>query len=343
MDKIKIETLNVENAPAIHGLTFRRYRGPEDHPAMIDLYNTIYEYSNIPERETPEEFDVYFSSLRNCNPYEDMVMVEVNGALIATGRTWWAEEADIGYYIYEVFNHTHPDWLESGVMEAVKGWLEKRARQIAVNHPPTAEKFFETWLPEKATVKMNMLKTSGFTEERFFFEMKRDLNQPIPEAVMPEGLEVRPVMPEHYRLIWEAADEAFRDHWGHVESTEEDYQRFLKRTEEMEDMNPDLWMVAWEGDQVAGMVLNKIFAKENALMGTNFGWTDPICVRRPWRKRGLATALILKSLELLKELGMDSAMLDVDVINPSGALQLYEKCGYESTQKVITLRKNFNH
>ncbi len=343
MEKITIETLNVENAPAIHGLTFRRYRGTEDHPAMIELFNIIYESIDLPARETPEEFDLWFSNLRNCNPYEDVILAEVNGKLVASGRAWWAEEADSGYYIYEIDNRTHPDWLQSGVMETVQGWLEKRARQIALSHPAEAEKLFEIWASETEPVKLNLLQNRGYFEERFFFDMHRDLNQPIPEAVMPEGLEVRPVKPEHFRQIWEASNEAFRDHWGHIEGTEEDYQRFLKKVEEMDALNPELWMVGWAGDQVAGMVLNKIFAKENAIMGTKIGWTDPISVRRPWRKRGLATALILKSLKLLKEHGMDTAALGVDTINPSGALQLYEKCGYKSTQKWITFRKNLNH
>jgi GNAT superfamily N-acetyltransferase len=342
MEKIKIEALNVENAPAIHGLTFRRYRGTEDHPALIALYNAIYEYANIPERETPEEFDIRYANLRNCNLFEDMILAEANGEVVASGRVWWAKETDSGAYIYEVANNTHPDWGQSGVLEAIQGWLEKRAHQIAAIHPAEAEKYFETWVSESEPVKLEMLRAGEYFEERYFFDMQRDLNQPIPEAVMPEGLEVRPVKPEHYRLIWDASDEAFRDHWGHIESTEEDYQRFLKRVEGMDALNPDLWMVGWEGDQVAGMVLNKIFAKENAIMGTKIGWTDPISVRRPWRKRGLATALILKSLKLLKEHGMDTAALGVDTINPSGALHLYEKCGYKSTQKWITYRKNFN-
>lgn len=342
MEKIKSETLSLENAPAIHGLTFRNYQGKSDHPAMIALFNTIYKDIDLPERETPEEFDLRYANLRNCDPYKDIIIAEVNGEMIASGRTWWAEEADSNYYIYEVVNLVHPDWLQSGVMEALQDWLEERSREIAKSHPAEAEKYFETWLAETEPVKTAMINDRDYFEERFFFDMKRDLNAPIPEAEMPAGLEVRPVKPEHYRPIWEAMNEAFRDHWGHVEGTEDDYQRFVKRIEELEAHNPDLWMVGWEGDQVAGMVLNIIFAKENELMGTKLGWTDPICVRRPWRKRGLATALILKSLVLLKGLGMDTAGLGVDTVNPSGALQLYEKCGYEATQKWTTYRKNFN-
>jgi len=39
------------------------------------------------------------------------------------------------------------------------------------------------------------------------------------------------------------------------------------------------------------------------------GWTDPIGVRRRWRKQGLARALIARSLRLLREQGMTEAGL----------------------------------
>ncbi len=39
---------------------------------------------------------------------------------------------------------------------------------------------------------------------------------------MPEGLEIRTVQPDQFRQVWEADQEAFRDHWGYVEGTEKD-------------------------------------------------------------------------------------------------------------------------
>ncbi len=69
------------------------------------------------------------------------------------------------------------------------------------------------------------------------------------------------------------------------------------------------------------------------------GWTDPICVRRPWRGQGLARALIMRSLRLLQEQGMLEACLGVDTHNPNGALQLYETCGYRQINSSTTYRK----
>jgi ribosomal protein S18 acetylase RimI-like enzyme len=172
--------------------------------------------------------------------------------------------------------------------------------------------------------------------------MRRDLAEPIEERALPAGLEVRPVTPADYRRVWDAHHEAFRDHWGFRESTEEEYQGWLASP----TFDASLWQVAWapgasgRGDEVAGMVLNFIPREENEQLGLQRGWTDPISVRRPWRKLGLARALILRSLTLLKAQGLTEAALGVDVQNPNGALQLYESCGFKPMKRSTTYRKD---
>jgi ribosomal protein S18 acetylase RimI-like enzyme len=145
------------------------------------------------------------------------------------------------------------------------------------------------------------------------------------------------VTPEQYSVVWEAAREALRDDWGYTEDawTEDQYEGWLRERTFM----PDLWQVAWDGSQVAGMVLNFINKDENQEYGRRRGYTENICVRRPWRRRGLARALIARSFGLLKGLGMTEAALGVDAQNPSGALELYEGMGFRAVRRVTSYRK----
>ena len=69
------------------------------------------------------------------------------------------------------------------------------------------------------------------------------------------------------------------------------------------------------------------------------GWTENIAVRRPWRKRGLARALIIRSLAMLKAQGMTEAALGVDTQNTSGALRVYESCGFKPVFTSVNYRK----
>jgi mycothiol synthase len=159
----------------------------------------------------------------------------------------------------------------------------------------------------------------------------------IPALPLPEGLEVRPVKPEHIRPIWEAAREAFRDSWQYSEEwfTEKSYESWQKEP----TFQPELWQIAWDGDQVAGMVQNFVYHEENEEYGRKRGYTEGICVRRPWRRRGLARALIARSFGILKDLGMEEAGLGVDTQNQSGALRLYESMGFRPVKRHSTYHK----
>ncbi|MGH2445029.1 MAG: GNAT family N-acetyltransferase [Candidatus Limnocylindria bacterium] len=86
-------------------------------------------------------------------------------------------------------------------------------------------------------------------------------------------------------------------------------------------------------------MLNAIYAEENEALGVRRGWLDTVFTRRPWRRRGLARALIVRSLHVLRQRGMSGAVLGVDAENPSGALGLYESTGFGVSEKSTAWRK----
>jgi len=170
---------------------------------------------------------------------------------------------------------------------------------------------------------------------RYMIEMARPAAQELQPVPLPPGLEVRPALPEHLRAIWQAREEAWQDHWGYAPFAEADYRRWL----ESPLLNPPLWKVAWEGDRVAGMVLNRIDEAENARQRRRRGYTQDVFVLRPWRRRGLARALLTQSIEMFRDLGMDETALGVDTQNPSGAQALYQDVGYREVHRHTIYRK----
>lgn len=159
----------------------------------------------------------------------------------------------------------------------------------------------------------------------------------IPPATLPPGLEVRPVLPEHLPAIYQADVEAFQDHWGYVPPSEDNYQEWIGHPE----FDPSHYQVAWDGDQVAGMVLAYISPSENEIYHRLRGWTEGISVRRPWRRRGLARALLLRSLHDMKASGMQEAALTVDTQNLNSAFRLYEEVGFQRVGGYAFYRKAF--
>ncbi len=132
--------------------------------------------------------------------------------------------------------------------------------------------------------------------------------------------------------------EAFRDHWGFSPDAEDPLEVWL----ESPHFDPSLWRVAWQDDEVVGMVLSFIDQDENAAYGRKRGYTENIAVRRPWRKKGVARALIAASLKALKERGLEEAALGVDTQNLSGAFRLYESMGYRHVKRFSSMRKEIS-
>jgi len=185
---------------------------------------------------------------------------------------------------------------------------------------------------------MHLLENRQYQPVRYSFEMVRPNLLDIPDLRLPEGLEVRPVKPEHYRTIWEASNEFFRDHWGYIPDPWESFESFLTSP----DCDPSLWRVAWHNKEVVGMVLSFIDADQNEKFGRKRGYTENICVKRAWRKHGVASALIAMSLKAIKEAGMLEAGLGVDAENISGALHLYQHMGYQMVKRMTIYRKHIN-
>jgi mycothiol synthase len=332
--EISTDLIPVLNAPAIPGLIFRRFRGQSDYPHMLAVINGSKKADDIERSDTLEALTNNYNHLERCDPYRDMIIAEVDGQIISYNRAFWDQQED-GTRIYTVFGYLLPEWRRKGIGAAMLAHGEGRVREIATEHPRDMPRFFQSFVLDSEKGAIALMESAGYTSIRYAFDMKRDLSEPFPDAPMPPGLEVRPVKDENLRAMWEADNEAFRDHWGYVPGTEVRYQSWLTQ----QNFNPSLFKVAWDGDQIAGAVQNFLNKEENEEYNRKRGYTEGIFVRRPWRKRGLARSLIVQSMKMFKEMGMTETALGVDAENLSGALRVYESCGYRQVKKSIIYRK----
>jgi len=283
---------------------------------------------------TDEQMRQFYENPPGSDPARDVAIAEVDGQIVGYGRAAWHEEPD-GPRIYEVIPFVDPTVAGNDVFMAMVDALETRLRVIAAEHPP-GEKLFETFGGDSAAEREALLLGLGYEPVRHGYAMLRPSVDDLPDAPLPAGVEIREVLPEHLPAIWAADQEAFSDAWGFAPATEGDYQRFLTDPV-MSDTS--LWRVAWDGGEVAGQVRAYINDEENEQLGRKRGYTEHISVRRPWRRRGLARALIAASFPLLRARGMTEAGLGVDTENVSGALSVYEKCGFRPISRSTTYRR----
>jgi ribosomal protein S18 acetylase RimI-like enzyme len=329
------DAIEIADAPQIPGLTFRHFRGESDFPKMVAVIDVSSKADHIERVATVEEVSAQYAVLTNCDPATDMIFAEMNGEVIGYGRvTHWQEDAT-KLRIYLSFGFLMPAWRRKGIGTAMLKHNQQRLREIAAEHPDDGEKFFQGWADEPQVGANKLLLADGYKTVTYGAMMVRPDLENIPDVALPEGLELRPAREEDFRAIWEADHEAFRDHYGYS-SENNTFEEFLISPD---NRNPELWKIAWDGDRVAGQVRSFINEEENAEFNQKRGWTESISVRREWRRKGVARALLCMSLQVLREQGMTDAALGVHTENPNGAFQLYESVGFRVHRMSTEYRK----
>lgn len=324
--------------PDVPGLSLRVHSGGTA-PAtlMVPIANAVYLANGMDELTTVPDLENWLGHTTEAfDPTQDVVLAEVHGALVAYGWVEWADTTD-GLREFRVGGYVHPDWQQRGIGRRLLAWQEERARAHPAAGATERPLAMGTWSSDQNVRKIRLVTHAGYTVTRFFFEMNRPTLDDIDLPPMPEGLEIRPLASDRdsQKQLWDADAEAFQDHWGGFDASDLAFEAWL--TDPNHD--PDLWVVAWEGDEIAGAVTNAIFAAENEAFGRARGWMETVFVRRRWRRRGLGAALVARALVRLREAGMREAGLGVDSDNPTGALALYERAGFGVHRRSAAYRK----
>ena len=88
-----------------------------------------------------------------------------------------------------------------------------------------------------------------------------------------------------------------------------------------------------DGTDVAAYALCYRYPEDDALQGYASAWLGQLGTRAPWRGRGLGSALLRRTVQAMRDDGLDRAALDVDSANATGALALYEREGFRARNR----------
>ncbi len=270
-------------------------------------------------------------------PALDGQVAELGGRLVGLATTGWRRRGD--KLVHRIDLTVRPSDRRQGIGGILLEWAERHAAERAragEAGPIELARELGGWAEDQVPGHAQLAASHGYRAVRRGMDMLRPVSAPIPDAPLPPGIEIRPVVPAEHRRIWEADTEAFRDHWEAAVRTEADFEWWFGRP----NLDTSLWRVAWEGEEVVGSVLTTIDPDENARLGINRAWLDHISVRRRWRRRGVASALIAATLRLLAELGVEQAALGVDTENLSGAVRVYERMGFVRHHSGVHYRRS---
>lgn len=320
-------------APSIPGLLVRPFRDRTDYAHLAELEGVANLFDGVPYLPTAGALEVEMEHSDGAKSVDDVVLVEVDGRPVAAAGVKRAVRATRQY---EVWGAVEPGLRRRGLGTWLMAWAIDHATARAGREDPGERVELAAFAEDASTGHRALLAATGFVPVRHFFLMRHGDLGAVPDVPLPEGFELRRVVEADRRRIIEAENEAFRDHWGHREMTEHTYTQTYDRPE----LDTDLWVVAWAGDEIAGVVQNWIWPEENERLGVKRGWLEHISVRRPWRRRGLARAITAASLIRLREAGLEDAMLGVDSENPNGALGLYEGLGFAIASRAAAYRRD---
>jgi len=256
-------------------------------------------------------------------------------------ETWVVETSDgriVGYEelydrhahaAFEGDGYVHPDFNGQGIGTTLLRALEARALEVMKLAEPDVRVYLRNGMGIKDSRARELHENEGYRPIRFSWRMEVTLDAPPPAPQWPKGIELRPfAAEEHARIVHEAVQEAFRDHWGHTPMPFENWKNY---TLLRESFDPTLWVIAWDGDQVAGVSLNRY------RMG--IGWVGSLGVRRAWRRQGLGLALLQHSFGEFYRRGTRTIGLGVDAENPTGATRLYQKAGMSVASEYVIYEK----
>lgn len=301
----------------------------DDLPAMAGLINArLVAEGDEDEQVTVERMAEQYDHLVGCDPETDIIVAtDAAGDVVGYGRTGYDDEVD-GPRVYFLAFEGRP-----GVVEQMFAWALDRALTL-VAADPHPNKEIGAYAQDGSARYRLLAGAEGFVPHSWAAVMVRPHLDDIGDWPLPDDVGIRPVRPADLRAVWEADSEAFRDHPGYIESTENDWTQFAEAARDIE-----LWQVAWDADGIAGQVRTRVNEGEAERRGRRRAWTEDISTRRDRRGQGIASALIAASLHQLRELGFDEAALTVNLENPTGALKVYERMGYETTTRSTGFRR----
>lgn len=303
--------------------------GPDDVDAIHTLVRDWETHWNVPMATPQSEITDHFESPHFIAAL-DTRGVWRGERLVACGsvhHTPSGERLEMAYLLGWV----HPDWRGLGIGRHLLAWQIERAaerlRQCDPDLPWCVRTYEWEWIAEAQRLYARF----GLKPVRWFEDMVRSLAEPM-EAPVPAGVKILPWDHASVEDTHRASTESFRDHWGSTPRDFESWRHLLTST----GMRADLSFIAEADGEVVGVCLNSHFPEDEAITGRVDGWITHLGVIRPWRKRGIASALIARSLEAFREAGFTHAMIGVDADSPTGASGLYRNLGFTPTHRVVT-------
>lgn len=300
-------------------------------PATLDDLDEIVSLSTAmaavdhPEWSEPREEIEELLTLSFVDITRDTVIGDADGRIVAFGQALAPFEPETIVRSL-LLGGVHPEFRGRGIGRSLLGWLEGRGRQQLAASGLALPGWLMAYTQDRNPGATRLFERAGFPTERYFAQLERALDGPIPELELPAPLRLVNASLDRSQATLHAKNSAFRDHWGSQPTPAEAWDNFMTAS----TRRLDLSYLALDGDEVVGLVILDVNEDDWARQGYTSSYVSLVGVVAPWRRQGVAPALLAASLLASRNAGFERIALDVDSENPTGALGLYTGMGFGS-------------
>ena len=314
------------------GLTWRPLRS-QDTDALFALIAAIEAVDQPPYRTSLAEVDEVVEGEWKDLTTDTVVGVDGTGVL----RAYAAVEirpGDVSTIRAFVVGGVHPQARGVGVGTALVAWMTQRARAKLAERTDHGPGRIAAYLDDSAPDHWSHFERAGYTAQRFYSTLRRDLSIPIHTQALDPGLRIQAWSTDVDDATRLAHNDAFRDHWGSEPATVQSW------VQGRSTFAPTWSYIVLDDEHgpvdgepfVAGYLLSGRYEQDWPIAGYSSGYIETLGVRRAYRGRKIALALLAAAMTAYRDDGMEFAELDVDADNPSGAFGLYSTLGFVKVQ-----------
>ena len=292
-----------------------------DLPALCSMINVCNRADDIPQvvevQELTEEVD------DAGDPTTDVRLATLESELVGYVRTMHLpsnERLERCYLIGSV----HPDHRGRGIGRELMTWAVQRATEQLRSSNNPLEKYLRVELHESAGAARSLFNRLGFREARQFEELLRPLTE-LPAFLEPPGVRIVPWPDDRDEEVLLVKNAAFADHWG---STPTPLHMWTSWVRGFGSYVEQSFVALDDEDRVVAYSLNHRTPADDEILGRRDGWIDNLGTLPEWRGRGIASALIVRSLHAFATAGLTHASLGVDKDSLTGAIRLYKSLGF---------------
>lgn len=335
-----IATTTLPLPTSAHELTWRALR-PEDFPALLEFECAVDAVDDPGSHTGLDDLQERWESSGFDPGVDSMIALTPEGRVVAYGEAFLEASGETMATVH-LNGRVHPAWRRQGIGTALLRWQEGRGVQQLASCDDRLPGMLSTLVGEHADGQRALFEAEGFSPVRWWHEMEFLLGGTLPQTSLGAGLKIEPYTSSCSEQARETINEAFRDHWGSQPTSREEWDDARASEDFRADWSAVAIATLADGTtDLVGAITVESDEDEWEAHGYSFGNVDELAVKREWRGRGIARALLAQSLRAMRDSGVERATLDVDGDSPTGADALYARLGFVETERSATYAKTY--